>query len=998
MITDSDVDGGTSLETVALSVSAGTLAVAADLGSLIGGANNTSTLTFSGTPAQLNSTLATLSYKAPVSGSLFTLTAVANDGVLTGVPLSVPITILADQAPTLAGPTSLKVTQGSPVALNGANLITFSDANVGNSLETVALTVSGGTLSITSDFGSLISGANNSGAMTIRGTIVQLNNTLATLSYKSLLGGPTFTLTAVANDGILNSAPLSVPITILADQAPVVAGPTGVTVTQGASIPLNGANLITVSDVDGASNVETVALTVTGGSLSVSSDFGSLISGANNSGALTFSGTLPQLNRTLATLSYKAPVSGSAFTLTAVANDGILNSLPLSVPITILGDIAPGVTGPSSLSVTHGTSIPLNGANLITVSSDVVGAFNIETVALSASGGTLSVTSDFGSLIGGANNTSYLTFSGTLAELNSTLRTLSYRAPVSGSAFTLTAVANDGVLNSIPLNVPMTILGDLAPVLTGPSSLSVTQGALIPLNGVNLIADSDSDAGSSIETVSLSVNGGALSVVSGFSSVIAGANDSSALTISGTLPQLNSTLATLNYQAPVSGSAFTLTVVANDGSLSSTPLIVPIAIVADIAPDLSGPSGLNVPQGVSIPLNGANLITVSDADDATNVETVSLTVNGGTLAVATDFGSLIGGANNTNSLTLFGTLAELNSTLATLSYTAPVSGLAATLTVIANDGVLNSKPLVIPINLLGDIAPTLTGPSSVIVTSGATIPLNGANLITVADDDSATNIETVTLTVSSGTLSVTSDAGSIISGANNSGALTLSGTLAQLNSSLATLSFNAPVSGSAFTLTVVANDGVLSSTPLYVAFTYSVSWQNPVNRFDVNNDGVVTPADAVEIINFLNEYGSQKLPPITQSPQYYYDVDGDGYVTPNDVLAVIDYLNTYSPAVASAAVPAVVPAAANSTAKDSTSNQTSSAIASVSEPLKAAVVPAVSAAATPATNGVPQLSAPFGFGTHGWSLKSEATVSETLGEQCRDWGRTNARQSERRGG
>jgi hypothetical protein len=582
----------------------------------------------------------------------------------------------------------------------------------------------------------------------------------------------------------------------------------------------------------------------------------------------------------------------------------------------------------------------------------------------------LAVTADLGSVIDGANNTNSLTFSGTLAELNSTLGTLSYTAPVSGSAVTLTVVANDGVLNSIPLDVPITILGDLAPVLTGPSSLSVTQGMSIPLNGTNQIADFHSGAGSSNETVSLAVSGGALSIASDFSSVIGGANDSNSLTLSGTLSQLNSSLATLSYKAPVSGSAFTLTATANDGVLSSTPLIVPIGIVGDVAPSLTGPSSLSVTQGASIPLNGANLITVSDVEGATNIETASLSVSAGTLAFAADFGSLVGGADNTNSLTFSGTLAQLNSTLATLSYKAPVSGSSATLTVVANDGVLNSVPLDIPIDILADIAPTLTGPSSVSVTYGETIPLNGANLITVADPDGATDIETVSLSVSSGTLSVATDFASIIGGANNSGELTLSGTLAQLNSTLATLSFTTPASGLAFTLTVVANDGVLSSAPLYVAFAYPASWQNPVNRFDVNNDGFVTPLDALIIIDFLNAYGSQRLPPITQNPQYFYDVDGDGWVTPSDALAVIDYLNSHPPGIA----PATVPAAATSTAMDPTANQVSGAVARASRPLGAAVVPAVSAAATSAVNGVGQLSAP---------LPSAASFSATVDEAPR---------------
>ncbi len=361
------------------------------------------------------------------------------------VPASVVMPAV-DQVPEVTGPRSLSVTQGVSIPLNGANLITVSEVNSGNNIRAMTLTVTGGTLSVTSDFGSLIGGANHSSTMSFSGTLAQLNSTLATLSYKAPVSGSAFTLIVVAGDGVLISAPLYVPITIQTDQVPTLAGPSSLSVTQGVSIPLNGADLIKVSDVDGATNIESVALAVSSGTLSVTSDFGSLISGANDSSTITFSGTLAELNDTLATLSYKAPVSGSLFSLTAIANDGIVNSTPLNVPITILADHAPVLVGPASLSVTQGVSIPLNGANLIT-DLDSDGENDIETVALTVSGGSLAVTTDVGSLIGGANNTDALTFSGTLTQLNDTLTSLSYKAPITGAAFNLTAVANDGILN-----------------------------------------------------------------------------------------------------------------------------------------------------------------------------------------------------------------------------------------------------------------------------------------------------------------------------------------------------------------------------------------------------------------------------------------------------------------------------------------------------------------------------------------------------------------------
>lgn len=70
--------------------------------------------------------------------------------------------------------------------------------------------------------------------------------------------------------------------------------------------------------------------------------------------------------------------------------------------------------------------------------------------------------------------------------------------------------------------------------------------------------------------------------------------------------------------------------------------------------------------------------------------------------------------------------------------------------------------------------------------------------------------------------------------------------------------------------------------------------QNPTNRYDVTNDGVVSPIDALMIINSLNERGPRRLPelPLGVQPEIYLDVDGDGYLGPIDSLLIINYLNT----------------------------------------------------------------------------------------------------------
>ncbi|MBM4088892.1 MAG: tandem-95 repeat protein, partial [Planctomycetes bacterium] len=100
-----------------------------------------------------------------------------------------------------------------------------------------------------------------------------------------------------------------------------------------------------------------------------------------------------------------------------------------------------------------------------------------------------------------------------------------------------------------------------------------------------------------------------------------------------------------------------------------------------------------------------------------------------------------------------------------------------------------------------------------------------------------------------------------------------------------------------FTYTVKDNDGATSNE---ASVTVGVivdpfPWRNPRNPLDVNDDGSVTPIDALLIINSLNFDGARPLPnppipPLVPPP--YYDTSGDNRIDPIDALLVINYLNS----------------------------------------------------------------------------------------------------------
>ncbi len=69
--------------------------------------------------------------------------------------------------------------------------------------------------------------------------------------------------------------------------------------------------------------------------------------------------------------------------------------------------------------------------------------------------------------------------------------------------------------------------------------------------------------------------------------------------------------------------------------------------------------------------------------------------------------------------------------------------------------------------------------------------------------------------------------------------------------------------------------------------------QNPVNRWDVNDDGAVSPIDALLVVNQLNRGGGSgegEAGGMLRS-SYFLDVNGDNHISPIDALQVVNYLN-----------------------------------------------------------------------------------------------------------
>ncbi len=72
-------------------------------------------------------------------------------------------------------------------------------------------------------------------------------------------------------------------------------------------------------------------------------------------------------------------------------------------------------------------------------------------------------------------------------------------------------------------------------------------------------------------------------------------------------------------------------------------------------------------------------------------------------------------------------------------------------------------------------------------------------------------------------------------------------------------------------------------------------WHNYTLLLDVNGNGIVSPRDALEVINFLN--GSEDRFLGNRLPEHlpgYLDINLDNVVTPSDALKIINHLNSRS--------------------------------------------------------------------------------------------------------
>jgi len=399
--------------------------------------------------------------------------------------------------------------------------------------------------------------------------------------------------------GIVSRVPSAVVTTV----------PASLAVTQGVATPVSG---ISVADSNAVSGTPTVTVLVsdTNGLLAATTagaGGGGLVIGSGT-GQLLITGTLAQVNADLATLTYQAgPGVSDAISLKTMDTLGASDTHKLSVSVAPV----PSVLVPKgTLSIQATQSTALSGISLFDPAAATSG--NTVTATLTASSGLLSAS--IGARTGGGtitgSGTSTLTISGTLAQVNSDLRTLSYLLNAGASQDTVTVALSDIAHG----NATQTVSVTAGPVVKAPSAVTVQQGNPTQIAGICV---QDMTAASATETVTatLTDTAGLLSAntaVRGGGGTVTGSGSTS-LTISGTLAQVNADLHTLYFQSSTLGSDnIAMAISTSAGGSTSTqtamnvvslPAGVPASLLAQYSAGFgeSGESGLGSVFGSAPP-------------------------------------------------------------------------------------------------------------------------------------------------------------------------------------------------------------------------------------------------------------------------------------------------------------------------------------------------------------------------------------------------------------
>lgn len=701
--TVSDVDENNAGADATLDVVEGTITVTAgNSGVTITGGNGTGTVTLSGTIAQLNNLLTggstgTIQYSTvqfPAANTTFTVTVndkgnTGTDPGLTGDGTSeegtnnvtINITSIND-APVLTAPAVLNAIEDTPMDIHGTGF-TVSDVDENDDGAIATLTVVEGAISVAIGTAVVnIDSGNGTDTVQLSGTIAELNNlftsggpAVGSITYSAVqYPSATTTLTVTVNDtgnngndpgltgGVADEEAtqvVTINISSLNDAPDVTAPGAALNATEDILLNIHGTGF-SVSDVDSEPlsfmvmtlSVPEGIIRVFGGTSGVSSFLG------NNTGTVTLTGSITQLNNLLTgastgTIHYEAdqyPSANTTFTVTVNDNgasglDPGLTGGPSdeegnnSVTINITGkNDAPIITVPGAQAVNEDTDLPIAGISIADVD---VGPSNM-LVTLSVTDGTITLNTIpvlLSFSVGDGTADANMTFTGTLADINTALSSLEYRGnPHYNGADTLSLFVDDlgntgtpppgSLTDSESIPITVNAVNDQPTVATLPMTVTYPEdpAAAVDIDPALVVGDADTiDVGGESLTIALTLSGPGAGVLS---SVGGGSFDAptGVWTMTGTVAAINAALDDLQFTpaANFDLDAFISVYVVDGGEdgtspatgviqLDVTPVNDYVVTIGDAVADVDEGNDIYFPITITppIPSGSPNTVTVN---------------------------------------------------------------------------------------------------------------------------------------------------------------------------------------------------------------------------------------------------------------------------------------------------------------------------------------------------------------------------------------------------
>ena len=587
--------------------------------------------------------------------------------------------------------------------------LTLSDADSANlTAATVTMTANylngQDTLAFTDQNG--ISGTWTAGtgvmALTGTATVAQYQTALRSITYNNNSNYPTTstrTVTFEVSDGTNTSNTASRNITITAVNDAPSGSPATLTLSEDATYSFGTADFGMYDTADnGAHSLTAVKITTLPALGTIK------LSGVN----VTAGQTVSAANITSALLTY-APVGNAngtgytSFTFQVQDNGGIANGgidldaspNTITFNVTAVND-APVNSVPATQSTLPNTAkvFSTGNGNLISISDVDVAAGSMQVQLVSTNGATtLSGTTGLSFSVGDGTADATMTFTGTVANVNTALSGLSFNPTTSFSgAASLQIVTSDqgatGTGGTLTDSDTITINVSGRPVVgTTVANLAFTEnGSAVVLDAGITVTDSDSNiTGATVSMTTNYVNGqDTLNFTNQNGITGSWVAGTGVLTLTGTTTPANyqTAMRTITYSNTannVTSNNRNVNFVASDAIGAGNTATRQVAVTAvNDAPVNTVPGTQSTAVNTAEVFTGGSLISIADADAASADMRVQLVSTNGatTLSTLTGLSFSVGDGTADATMTFDGTVAEVNAALAGLSFSREPTGSA----------------------------------------------------------------------------------------------------------------------------------------------------------------------------------------------------------------------------------------------------------------------------------------------------------------------------------